>query len=121
MLLTKEFKFDAAHNLVHYHGKCERLHGHTYKLAVTFEGHPDSEDMIVDFCQVKSAVRELVLSKLDHAYINDIITQPTAENIALWIFKTVDAAVKRDNCRLYEIKLWETETSSVTCRREDLR
>lgn len=26
MILIKEFKFDAAHNLVHYHGKCERLH-----------------------------------------------------------------------------------------------
>lgn len=121
MLLTKEFKFDAAHNLVHYHGKCERLHGHTYKLAVTFEGRPDREDMIIDFCEVKDAVGRLVLQELDHAYINDIIAQPTAENIALWIFKTIDAAITRENCSLYEIRLWETETSSVTCRREDLQ
>lgn len=121
MLLTKEFKFDAAHNLMHYHGKCEKLHGHTYRLAVTFEGRPDSEDMIVDFCEVKSVVKKLVLDKFDHAYINDIIAQPTAENIARWIFKTVDDAFVFDNCRLYEIKLWETETSSVTCRRDDLQ
>lgn len=121
MLLTKEFKFDAAHNLVQYHGKCEKLHGHTYRLAVTFEGQPDAEDMLIDFHDVKEAVKQQVLSKLDHAYINDLIAQPTAENIALWIFKTIDAAIVRPNCRLYEIKVWETETSSVTCRREDLR
>ena len=38
MLLRKEFTFDAAHNLVRYHGKCEKLHGHTYKMAVTISG-----------------------------------------------------------------------------------
>ena len=43
MLLTKDFTFDAAHNLVNYHGKCERLHGHTYRLRVVIEGEPDAE------------------------------------------------------------------------------
>lgn len=121
MLLTREFKFDAAHNLVQYHGKCERLHGHTYRLAVTFEGTPDAESMIIDFTEVKAKVTELVLSKLDHSYINDLIAQPTAENIAIWIFKTLDENIKKPNCVLHEIKLWETENSSVTCKREDLK
>ena len=37
MLVTKEFTFDSAHNLPNYHGKCERLHGHSFKieLAIT--------------------------------------------------------------------------------------
>ncbi|MBQ6981656.1 MAG: 6-carboxytetrahydropterin synthase, partial [Synergistaceae bacterium] len=49
MLLCKDFTFDAAHNLVDYHGKCERLHGHTYRLRVVLEGEPDAEGMIMDF------------------------------------------------------------------------
>ena len=53
MLLCRDFKFDAAHNLIHYHGKCERLHGHTYHLRVTLEGEPDSEGMIYDFVDLK--------------------------------------------------------------------
>ncbi|MBN1419245.1 MAG: 6-carboxytetrahydropterin synthase, partial [Planctomycetes bacterium] len=29
MLVSREFRFDAAHRLLHYGGKCERLHGHS--------------------------------------------------------------------------------------------
>jgi len=34
MLICKEFTFDSAHHLVAYKGKCENVHGHTYKLRV---------------------------------------------------------------------------------------
>ena len=101
MLLCKDFTFDAAHNLVDYHGKCERLHGHTYRLRVVLEGEPDAEGMIMDFLELKAIVKERVLSQLDHSYINDIITQPSAENIALWIWGELEERVKRDNCELY--------------------
>ena len=121
MFLCREFKFDAAHNLVNYHGKCERLHGHTYRLAVTLKGKPDGEGMIFDFVDLKRAVNELVLSKLDHSYINDILPQPTAEYIARWIFKELDAPLARANCGLYEVRVWETGSSSVICRREDVQ
>lgn len=119
MLLCRDFKFDAAHNLIHYHGKCERLHGHTYHLRVTLEGKPDAEGMVCDFAELKKAVNDLVLSKLDHAYINDIIAQPTAEYISIWIFRALDGPLRRDNCRLQSVRLWETESSSVICTRED--
>ena len=76
--------------------------------------------MIYDFVDLKQKVKEKILSKLDHSYINDILPQPTAEYIAQWIFKELDDAVKRENCELHEVKLWETETSSVTCTREDI-
>lgn len=121
MLLCRDFKFDAAHNLIHYHGKCERLHGHTYRLRVVLEGEPDAEGMVFDFVDLKRAVNELVLDRLDHAYINDIIAQPTAEYISRWIFCELDAPLRRDNCRLFEVQLWETEGSSVICRREDVK
>ena len=91
MLLCKEFIFDAAHNLVRYHGKCEALHGHTYRLAVVLEGVLDKEWMILDFCELSSMVKEHVVSRLDHSYINDIIHQPTAENIARWVWDRLES------------------------------
>ena len=119
MLLSKEFVFDAAHNLIHYHGKCEKLHGHTYRLKVVLEGQPDSEGMIMDFIELSRIVKELVISQLDHAYINDLIEQPSAENIALWIWQKLDDNLRRDNCNLYEIHLWETATSCVILNKYD--
>lgn len=121
MYLRREFKFDAAHNLINYHGKCERLHGHTYKLGVTLKGGPDSEGMVFDFVELKKTVGELVLSKLDHAYLNEVIPQPTAEYIAEWVFKALDEALRRPNCELYEVQVWETASSSAIVRREDVK
>jgi len=120
LLLVKEFKFDAAHNLISYKGKCERLHGHTYRLVVVLEGVPDEEGMVMDFLELKNIVNEKVLSKLDHSYINDIIEQPSAENIAVWVWRQLEESVKRENCRLYEVQVWETETSGVVYRGEGL-
>ncbi len=111
MFVSKEFKFDAAHNLVRYHGKCEKLHGHTYKLRVTLEGKTNEDGMVYDFAELKKIVDELVVSKLDHNYINDLIEQPTAENIALWIWEKLHAILSGPNYHLYEVRVWETETS----------
>lgn len=121
MYLRREFKFDAAHNLINYRGKCEVLHGHTYKLAVTLKGEPDGDGMVFDFVELKKIVGDLVLSQLDHVYINDIISQPTAEYIAAWIFKALDEPLRRPNCELHEIQVWETASSSVIICREDVR
>ncbi len=121
MLLCKDFKFDAAHNLINYHGKCEKLHGHTYKLRVILEGQPDSEGMIMDFVELSGLVKEKIISRLDHSYLNDIITQPSAENIALWVWAELEKFLTRDNCKLYEIHIWETADSRVIMRREDLQ
>lgn len=120
MLLSREFIFDAAHNLIHYHGKCEKLHGHTYRLKIVLEGEPDSEGMVMDFIELDSIVKERVISRLDHSYINDTITQPSAENIALWIWRELEKHVKRENCGLYEVHVWETAKSCVVLRKSDI-
>lgn len=116
MILIKEFEFDAAHNLIHYHGKCERLHGHTYKMVVKLEGAPDNEGMIYDFVELKKIVKEKVVDKFDHAYLNDIITQPTAENIAVYTWNALKDDLKRENCKLFEVEIWETKTSGIVYR-----
>ena len=120
MLLRKDFSFDAAHNLVSYHGKCEWLHGHTYKLSVVLTGRPDSEGMILDFIELKRIVNEEIISQFDHAYLNDIISQPSAENLAEYVFKKLDPLLSGPNYSLHEIAVWESATSGAMFRREDL-
>lgn len=121
MYLKKDFSFDAAHRLEHYHGKCESLHGHTYRFQVTLKGEPDHESMVMDFVQLKDLVERLVVERLDHSLLNDTIPQPTAENIALWIWRQIEEEVRGDNCGLYSVQVWETATSSVLIHGEDLR
>ncbi len=90
MYLKKDFSFDAAHRLEHYHGKCESLHGHTYRFQVTLKGEPDHG---VDGDGLRAAqglVERLVVERLDHSLLNDTIPQPTAENIALWIWRQIE-------------------------------
>lgn len=116
MILIKEFEFDAAHHLTKYHGKCERPHGHTYKLSVKLEGTLNSDDIIFDFVKLKELVNEKVLSHLDHSNLNDILENPSAENIAIYVWNKLEPEVRRENCRLYEIEVWETRTSGIVYR-----
>jgi len=108
MQVSKEFSFDAAHKLVRYKGKCESLHGHTYRLRVTVEGPVREDGMVFDFTELKRIVEERVLSKVDHSYLNDLLEQPTAENIVMWLWDRL-----RD-LPLAEIRLWESPGAIVT-------
>lgn len=116
MILIKEFEFDAAHYLPQYNGKCEKLHGHTYKLVVKIEGTPDKEGMVIDFVRLKEIVKEAVLNSLDHSCINDILPQPSAENIAVWVWNQLKPILHSDNYDLHEIEVWETKTSGIAYR-----
>lgn len=111
MLIAKEFTFDAAHRLLNYDGPCANLHGHTYKLQIVLFGPVQKNGMVIDFVDLKKIVTEKVISKLDHKFINKIIKQSTAENIAIWIWKQLEK-----NLPLYEIRLWETPTNFVAYR-----
>jgi 6-pyruvoyltetrahydropterin/6-carboxytetrahydropterin synthase len=116
LFISKEFTFDAAHQLVNYNGKCENLHGHTYKLRITLTGDIDKSGMIIDFNLIKKIVEEKIIEKLDHNFLNNIVAQPTAENILLWIWQELYPVFNFPSCKLYEITLWETENSFVTYR-----
>ncbi len=116
--ITKSFAFDSAHNLIRYKGKCEKLHGHTYRLDVTVRGKLSKDDMVIDFVDLKNIVKNNVIKFLDHSYLNDLIEQPSAENIAFWIWSKLEPLIESNRYRLYELKLWETPTSFVTFRGE---
>lgn len=110
MLITKKFAFDSAHKLNNYNGKCKNLHGHTYTLKITVKGKVDKKTgMVTDFYILKKVVNKYVIDILDHSMLNDIVKQPTAENLAIWIWNQLNKKIN-----LSEIELWETPDSYVT-------
>ncbi len=108
MRVTREFRFEAAHNLVEYRGKCERLHGHSYVLHVTVDAPVGRDGLAFDFVRLREVVEERVIAVLDHTYLNDLIPQPSAENIALWVWDRLEDLPR---C---EVRVYETPTSWVT-------
>ncbi len=109
--VTKIFEFAASHFLTKYHGKCENLHGHNYKLEVTVVGELNEDDLVLDFVLLKKIVKEKIIDKLDHTHLNDTFDNPSAEVIAIWIWEQLESELS-----LHEIKLWETSTCFVTYR-----
>lgn len=132
--VAKEFSFDMAHLLDGHDGKCQNLHGHTYKLQVIVSGETENngakKGMVIDFADLKRAVNELIISPMDHAFIYDqsseretkiaqllqqlnpktfaLPMRSTAENLAQFIFQRLQENV---GFHLHSIRLWETPTS----------
>ncbi|QQS59014.1 6-carboxytetrahydropterin synthase QueD [Candidatus Peregrinibacteria bacterium] len=145
-LITKIFSFAAAHHLIRYHGKCERPHGHNYRLEISVLGEKGENDLVLDFVLLKKLVKDTVLSRLDHHNLNDFFDNPTAEVIAEWIWHQLFPLSEKllpyrneanfpeeiinllkdpsgakiddgsENIVLFEVKLWETDTSIVLYR-----
>jgi 6-pyruvoyltetrahydropterin/6-carboxytetrahydropterin synthase len=120
MLVTKEFTFEASHFLTKYFGKCERLHGHSYRLTVTVEGEIGTNDLVIDFGILKGIVVSHVIEKLDHRHLNDFFENPSAERVCEWIWNELVRLPEllQYEVRLYEVRLWETADSSVSMRAE---
>ncbi len=71
--LKTESSFDAAHFLTDYHGKCENLHGHRWRVVAYLAQQElckedTHKDMVLDFGEFKSALRKLT-EELDHSFI----------------------------------------------------
>ncbi len=62
-----EHVFCAAH-FITYGGRCERLHGHNYHVAVEAHGPLDDDQLVIDFIAVRDALREIVAG-LDHVVL----------------------------------------------------
>ncbi|MCI7480239.1 MAG: 6-carboxytetrahydropterin synthase QueD [[Pasteurella] aerogenes] len=130
--VSKEFSFDMAHILDGHDGKCQNLHGHTYKLQVEVSGdlvlEGAKKGMVVDFTDVKRVVKEAILDPMDHAFIYDTTSEreckiaallnelnsktfgipmrTTAEEMARFMFNCL-----KDKLPISAIRLWETPTS----------
>jgi len=106
LTVSKTFRFEAAHRLIGYDGDCANLHGHSYILEIQVKDEVDDRGFVMDFKQLKHFVQTKVIDLLDHTYLNDIIKNPTAENIVIWIVRKL-----QQDLMIHKVRLWETVDS----------
>ncbi len=132
--ITKIFRFEAAHAIHQYPGKCAHVHGHSYELHVTVQSKQSSDNyvsgigIVMDFKDLKSIVQDHAICLLDHklilskAYLaeskNDFAkdellvfdVEPTAENLLIFLKRKILPELPHD-IQLQSLKLWETSDS----------
>ena len=116
--LMVETTFSAAHQLKGYRGKCERLHGHNWKVQVHVIAEKLNEiDIAIDFHELKSLTNEVV-SALDHSILNEIFPftekNPSSENIAKWVYDSLSKKIQNETIQLSAVTVWESENASAT-------
>lgn len=122
--LTVIVEFEAAHRIVDYPGKCNRLHGHNWSVEVTVKGKNLNElGMLIDFKELKIEVNKTI-DKLDHFYLNELDSfvedNPTAENIAKYIYEQVETSpLFVNDIKVKMIKVWESPKSAVTYSKDE--
>jgi len=112
-----EEEFSAAHFLSHYNGKCEKLHGHNYRVRLWACGEKLNEGgMLVDFSLLKKMLRE-VLTVLDHSNLNELEVfnnDPSAERIAKYIFEEIQKKLPEEGTGkpfLWAVDVYENSRS----------
>ena len=115
--LTIKVDFGAAHHLRQYKGKCERLHGHNWKIDIHLSADELNEDgMVVDFVDAKKAARE-VLKRFDHYYLNEVppfdTLNPTSENIARVLAEEIQKQLP-EGLRVARLTAWESDNCGAT-------
>ncbi len=115
--------FASAHTLRDYPGACSRMHGHNWKVELEAVATSlDDVGMGVDFKVMKQAARE-VGGRLDHQYLNELEPfkeiNPTAENIAAYMYKEISARINSKSIKVTALTLWETERACVRYSEEN--
>jgi 6-pyruvoyltetrahydropterin/6-carboxytetrahydropterin synthase len=110
--------FAAGHALRSYKGKCEKIHGHNYKVRLTLAGAKlNAAGLLMDFVDLRAALKAL-LEKLDHEFLNDIppfdLLNPSAENLAKFIYDGIEPQVRNQGLSVRGVTVWETDTTSAT-------
>lgn len=113
--LSKSFRFEASHQLPNHDGKCARLHGHSWVGKVYCRGEQlqttgPKAGMLVDYADIKAALKPLLDEKLDHWHLNDStgLVNPTSEEVSRWIYQQLKPLLPS----LFAVEIQETCTSS---------
>jgi 6-pyruvoyltetrahydropterin/6-carboxytetrahydropterin synthase len=105
--------FSAAHSLREYKGKCEKLHGHTFRVEVAVSVRElDAAGLGYDFTEIK---KDLAAALPDHALLNDVFPfNPSAENLA----RHLHGELKK-KYPVASVTVWESDDASATYAEDD--
>lgn len=125
----REEHFNAAHRLNNpswtdsknkeVFGKCNlpNYHGHNYVLIVKVTGEiDDNTGYLIDMKILSDIIKENVLDRFDHKNLNEDVIEfkqlnPTAENIAIVIYKLIRPLISE--LLSLQIRLYETPRNFV--------
>ncbi|MDI6776773.1 MAG: 6-carboxytetrahydropterin synthase QueD [Syntrophales bacterium] len=116
--VTIKKSFSAAHTLKEIGGRCEELHGHNFVVEVSVTAPElNRQGLAIDFRVLKRWTEE-ILEMLDHKYLNDIPyfkdLNPSAENIARFIYDRIAEKVHLQEIRVSRVTVWESEDARVS-------
>ena len=116
--LTIHTAFAAAHNLTHYQGDCENLHGHNWKVEVSIlTNELDKAGLGIDFKILKKETNTL-LKTLDHKYLNELSPftelSPSSENIARYLYGELTKIFGSKKVKVEKVTVWESDFAAAT-------
>ena len=110
--------FAAAHNLIHYQGECENLHGHNWRVEVTVSAKEiDKSGLGIDFKVLKRETN-ILLKTLDHKYLNELEPfkelSPSSENISRYLYHALGQKLNNQNITVSRITVWESDAACAS-------
>ena len=127
--VAKRIEFCYGHRLLDYNGICKHPHGHNAVAEIEVSAAAlDARNMVVDFTDIKSAVKGWIDRELDHRMIlrrDDPLVEalktlgepmflldsnPTVERIARLIYDTS----REHGLPVTRVTVWETPSSWAT-------
>ena len=116
--ISKDFLFSAAHQIRMHGGKCERLHGHNWRVRIHARASTLNRiGMVVDFADLQKIVAE-VCARFDHQNINEISpfdeVNTTAENLARFFYQEADRRLRESEggrVQVSKVEVWENHAS----------
>jgi 6-pyruvoyltetrahydropterin/6-carboxytetrahydropterin synthase len=123
--ISKDFVFSAAHQIRFHGGKCERLHGHNWRVRVHVRASQLSRiGMVIDFVDLQKLVAEIG-QRFDHQNVNEVPPfdelNTTAELIARFFYVEANRLLaEREGGRVTvsKVEVWENEGSLAVYREE---
>ena len=123
--ISKDFLFSAAHQIRMHGGKCERLHGHNWRVRIHASASTLNRiGMVVDFADLQKIVAE-VCARFDHQNINEVSpfdeVNTTAENLARFFHQEADRRLRESEggrVRVSKVEVWENQGSLAVYREE---
>jgi len=107
-ILRVSHRFQAAHYLKEYKGKCEKIHGHTFRVEAAIKVEElDNTGIGIDFTEIKRKMEEILP---DHTLLNEIYDfNPSAENLSKHFFDEF-----KRHFAVEEVTVWESDDASAT-------